>query len=1225
MGIYTEAVQKLYVAYFSRPADPAGLAYWEGVVTAAKGSTAAVSAAFAGSAEYKATYAGLTETQVVNTIYNNLFGRDAEPAGLLYWAAALTAKTITVDNMVATIANAAQTTDASAYANKVAAATAFTLALDTTPEILGYNGASANAAAKAFLAGITTTATLDAALVPAAMDAAVLKVTTPIPVTVNLTLTAGVDNIVGTANYENIAGNDTTFTGLDKIDGGQGLDTLTLSDVAGNSINLGLATVTNVETLQYTSTKGIGNSGVADISGWTGLTSATFVTQATGGQQITVANTTDLTVSNSTSQAITTIGGEDVVVTTGTTAAPVSVTGTGLKTATVTGGSTVAVSDLTKATLTKVTLSGNAGAATITGDKVATVSLANTTQAATINAAAATRTLALSVDKVTAGALVTDGTATSVAITASGTASNIGLSAGAAKDLTIAGDKALTIAALTAGALTSITSTSSSDVTITPALAAGVTYTGAAGVDTITVGATTKAITTGLGADVVTVAVGALGSGGTINAGDGTDTLVMTAANAATATVNGDFAAAISNFEKVSVDQVAAATTATVNLANLDNINYVISAGSAGFGAPTPAVAEKTSLTITAPADGADTMTFDGTTVTFVSGATTAQVATAIAGATYANYTTSVAGSAVTFTAKVAGPATNLNIGNFVFGNTDAAIYTVSAPAKTQDGSVGATATSETQTVTIGAGASTGAYQFLGSVVAGSVAGDDQDIAALRIVNDKAAIIATWNAANPTKELADISRAANVLTLTYKNTEGNVAVVGTTTSGALVFGTSVEVTPGVIGSAAQKEIFSVTLTGAAGGADQLGFDGITTTFADGDNAAQMAAKVVAQFLATPGANYSVAASGAVLTFTGLTNVDKTDAILGDFTVTNVATPGVPTGNVALVTDGAALIPGGQGILALTNFASGGTLELTGAGAQNVGIKDASTGTADVLNVILKSTAALNFDNLTAASVETINITTTDTDSGSTQQDSLTLVATGAKSIVVAGNAGLNLTNTGNVAVTSFDASGVTATGANGAVVFASANTTATAAVSIKGGAGNDTLTGNAGSDTIVGGAGDDTLNGMAGQDTLTGGAGVDNFVMSTVSTSGVSYDTITDLSSKDIVTLGTAFTNTVDGSSSIAGLQLGAQITGLDPATAVFQDFLDAAANKANGVFGAGFVSWFQFGGNTFIVQDNSFGVATFQNGTDNAVKVTGLVDLSTATYTTGGFNLTLA
>jgi S-layer protein len=709
----------------------------------------------------------------------------------------------------------------------------------------------------------------------------------------------------------------------------------------------------------------------------------------------------------------------------------------------------------------------------------------------------------------------------------------------------------------------------------------------------------------------VTVTVGALGSGGTIDAGDGSDTLAMTAANAASATAGTDFAAAISNFEKVSLTAAPAATTSTVNLANLDNINYVISAGTLDTGAPAaaiPAVAEKTDLTITAAADGADTMTFDGTTVTFADGDSTSTIATKIAAATFTNYTVAAVGSVVTFTNKVAGVATNLVTGNFVFTNVDPAAVAAPVVAVTQQGSAGATATSEVQTVTITAASSTGAYQFLNTIVAGSQAGDTADVAATRIVTDKANLMTAWNAANPTLEISNITAVANVLTITYKNTEGNVANLGATTSGGHTFGAGSEVTAGVIGSAAQREIFTATLSGTSGGADTLTFEGETITFADGDNAATMAAKVVTQSGGTF-TNYTVTANGAVLTFTNLANQNETDAVAGDFTMFNDTTAGVAAGTAALALDGANAVPGTQGVLALTNLATGGTLELTGAGTNVVGIKDAASGTADTLNLILKSAAAVNFLDTTAASVETIAITTADTDS-TAQQDSLTLVATGATKITVSGNAGLALTNTGNTKVVNFDASGVTATGAAGAVTFVSANTTASAAVSIKGGAGNDTLTGNAGIDTIVGGAGDDTIDGGANNDVLTGGAGKDKFIQTAVSVSGVSYDTITDLAAGDIVRVATIL-NT-DANASVSGVQLGAALSGLDAATAVFQDYLDAAANKGNGI-----VSWFTFGGNTYLVQDNSAGSPTFQNGVDNAIKLTGTLDLTNSTILT--------
>jgi S-layer protein len=41
---------------------------------------------------------------------------------------------------------------------------------------------------------------------------------------------------------------------------------------------------------------------------------------------------------------------------------------------------------------------------------------------------------------------------------------------------------------------------------------------------------------------------------------------------------------------------------------------------------------------------------------------------------------------------------------------------------------------------------------------------------------------------------------------------------------------------------------------------------------------------------------------------------------------------------------------------------------------------------------------------------------------------------------------------------------------------------------------------------------------------------------------------------------------------------------------------------------------WFQSAGDTYVVEDNS-STATFQNGVDTLVKLSGLVDLSTATF----------
>lgn len=177
---YYNDLQKLYVAYFNRPADTAGLAYYEGVLEGAKGDAkavaatmAAISASFAASAEYKAAYANMSNADVVNAVYQNLFGRPAEDAGKAYWAGLLDAKKITIDAVVTQVAGGAQGSDLTAYNNKVAASLAFTNALGTTN---AYSGDKANAAAKAFLSGVTDNASFAAATDTYALGATVAKV-----------------------------------------------------------------------------------------------------------------------------------------------------------------------------------------------------------------------------------------------------------------------------------------------------------------------------------------------------------------------------------------------------------------------------------------------------------------------------------------------------------------------------------------------------------------------------------------------------------------------------------------------------------------------------------------------------------------------------------------------------------------------------------------------------------------------------------------------------------------------------------------------------------------------------------------------------------------------------------------------------------------------------------------------------------------------------------------
>lgn len=155
---------------------------------------------------------------------------------------------------------------------------------------------------------------------------------------------------------------------------------------------------------------------------------------------------------------------------------------------------------------------------------------------------------------------------------------------------------------------------------------------------------------------------------------------------------------------------------------------------------------------------------------------------------------------------------------------------------------------------------------------------------------------------------------------------------------------------------------------------------------------------------------------------------------------------------------------------------------------------------------------------------------------------------------------------------------------------------------VTGGSDNDKLTASGSGDTLIGGAGNDTLTG-ADLTTLTGGAGNDIFVMNKPANVN-SYSSITDLTAGDVIDLDVANAGTVVFTKSAVVLA----------GTAVFQDYANAAVNALG--TDANDAAWFQFAGNTYIVQSgNATAANDFLNGSDSIIQIVGRVDLSTASY----------
>jgi hypothetical protein len=160
--INADSVQRLYVAYFNRPADPGGFEFYQARLpdgrTALQDELEVVANTwFNPSQEYLSMYAGMSDSQIVNQLYLNIFGRNAEPGGLNFWANALTNGDETVESIALQLSYSAQGDDRLVVNNRIEAANVFTSKLDTSSEKEGYVGNAAAASARSWLALVLAT------------------------------------------------------------------------------------------------------------------------------------------------------------------------------------------------------------------------------------------------------------------------------------------------------------------------------------------------------------------------------------------------------------------------------------------------------------------------------------------------------------------------------------------------------------------------------------------------------------------------------------------------------------------------------------------------------------------------------------------------------------------------------------------------------------------------------------------------------------------------------------------------------------------------------------------------------------------------------------------------------------------------------------------------------------------------------------------------------------
>lgn len=149
----TMTVQSLFVAFYGRPADQGGLAFWSDQLERAGGHFGAVGDAFAQSQEALLRFGDMSLEQRIGEIYDTLFGRAPDAEGLRYWIDVVEQGYASPFDVALAILQGAQGGDRDLAALRLDAASRFTQR--TEDGVSDYHGYAAIEAGRVLLHAVT--------------------------------------------------------------------------------------------------------------------------------------------------------------------------------------------------------------------------------------------------------------------------------------------------------------------------------------------------------------------------------------------------------------------------------------------------------------------------------------------------------------------------------------------------------------------------------------------------------------------------------------------------------------------------------------------------------------------------------------------------------------------------------------------------------------------------------------------------------------------------------------------------------------------------------------------------------------------------------------------------------------------------------------------------------------------------------------------------------------
>jgi len=117
--VYEDRVLDAYLAYYGRPADPAGLEFWADRLEAKGGNLDSIIEAFGESSEFQDRFGSLTNIQLVTNLYDQLFGRAPDDGGLNFYVDGLDSGAFSLQQISLAILDGVQNDDITIVDNKL--------------------------------------------------------------------------------------------------------------------------------------------------------------------------------------------------------------------------------------------------------------------------------------------------------------------------------------------------------------------------------------------------------------------------------------------------------------------------------------------------------------------------------------------------------------------------------------------------------------------------------------------------------------------------------------------------------------------------------------------------------------------------------------------------------------------------------------------------------------------------------------------------------------------------------------------------------------------------------------------------------------------------------------------------------------------------------------------------------------------------------------------------